>query len=541
MDRPFSDYVKRRGMPILFLSLLITAMILYFVPQVFKHPFLKYTVYSIPLFAIAVVFLLPIIEAELKRSKIDENMHLFITRMGALSTADLPRKKLFEILSRVEEYGPLSEDIGRIYVLMEYWNLSLPAAARHVAKRTPSIIFADFLERMAHAIEAGEDLHNFLVKEQEVVISEYEVLYEGALKAMDVLKEVFVSIVAASMFMIIFITLLPTMVPGETNLMIALALISFILIEAVIVYFAKVRLPKDEMWHNMSIRPDGEVKVKKVLPLTATLGFLIFSILLSVGVRNPILLLASAITPTFYPGWLIRKEEDLLRRCDDSFDAFMRAVGAAAESVGGSTESVLKQLTKHDFGALSEPIQRLYKRIATRIDKIKAWVYFSAETRSNLISKFTEMYIKALMVGGKPTEVSRIISRNFVKINGLRKHRYQTAANIGGVLYGLTVAISFTMYLSINIMKIMNNAFSSVVLPKEMYVPIVITTYNVAIMQYLAMAVIIIHTITSSLLLKVVGGNHPYTLFLNLTMMTWVAAIVSIIADYSLNILLAGG
>jgi len=90
-------------------------------------------------------------------------------------------------------------------------------------------------------------------------------------------------------------------------------------------------------------------------------------------------------------------------------------------------------------------------------------------------------------------------------------------------------------------MKIMNNAFSSVVLPKEMYVPIVITTYNVAIMQYLAMAVIIIHTITSSLLLKVVGGNHPYTLFLNLTMMTWVAAIVSIIADYSLNILLAGG
>jgi len=540
MDRPFSDYVKKKGIPIIATSIVVTIIILNFFPQIIVRPFLKYIIYAIPLYAVGVVFLLPIIEAELKKSKIDENMHLFITRMGALSTADLPRKKLFEILSKVKEYGPLSEDIGRIYVLMEYWNLSLPAAARYVAKRTPSIIFADFLERMAHAVEAGEDLHDFLIKEQEVVMSEYEVMYESALKAMDILKEVFVSIVAASMFMLIFITLLPTVIPGETNLMIGLALVSFVLIEAVIVYFAKVRLPKDVMWHNMEIRPEGELQIKKIIPLTFTIGFLFFSILFYLGVRNPTILLAAAITPTFYPGWKIKKEEELLKRCDDSYDAFMRAVGAATESIGGSTEAVLKQLTKHDFGALSEPIHRLYRRVITRIDKIKAWVYFAAETRSNLIAKFTEMYIKALMVGGKPTEVSRIISRNFVKINGLRKHRYQTAANMAGVLYGLTVAISFTLFLSINIMKIMNKAFSQVVIPEKMYVPIIITTYNVTLMQYLAVAVIFIHTIASSLLIRIIGGNHRYSFFLHLAMMVWLAAVVSILANYSMRVLLGG-
>ncbi|MEA3557950.1 MAG: type II secretion system F family protein, partial [Candidatus Thermoplasmatota archaeon] len=202
METPIDQYVIRFALPIIATCFISQQILLWFFPAVKESIVGIIILVMMPVGGIIFVVLKPILEADRKRTEIDDNMHLFITRMGALSTSNLPRKRLFEILSKVEEYGALSQDIGRIYVLMEHWNLALPEAARHIAKRTPSIILADFLERMGHAVETGEDFHSFLSKEQTVVMNDYQIHYEGALKGMDLIKEIFVSLVASSMFMI---------------------------------------------------------------------------------------------------------------------------------------------------------------------------------------------------------------------------------------------------------------------------------------------------------------------------------------------------
>ncbi|NIP34118.1 MAG: type II secretion protein F, partial [Thermoplasmata archaeon] len=51
-----------------------------------------------------------------------------------------------------------------------------------------------------------------------------------------------------------------------------------------------------------------------------------------------------------------------------------------------------KKLSYHDFGPLTDDIQSLYKRVAMRIDRQRAWQLFGAETNSELISKFSEMF-----------------------------------------------------------------------------------------------------------------------------------------------------
>jgi len=543
MEMPVSAYIRKFALPILLTAIASQQMLLWMFPAVRESTWTMVMAISLPLIALLVVVLKPVLSADKKRSEIDDNMHLFITRMGALSTSNLPRKRLFEILSRVEEYGALSQDIGRIYVLMEHWNLSLPEAARHIAKRTPSIILADFLERMAHSVETGEDFHVFLMKEQTVVMNDYQVMYEGSLKSMDLIKEVFVSLVASSMFMIIFMTLIPMVLEQDTLLVIVMILIGFMITEGLMVGYTYMRLPRDIMWHKMKVRPQSEDRIIRSLITAGFIGMSMAVFAGLLGLREPKLILALAVTPMFYPGWIIMKEEEALKRCDNSYDAFMRAVGAAAESVGGSTEDALRHLRRHDFGALSELVDRLYKRLITRIDKVNSWIFFAAESRSNLISKFTEMYIKSIMVGGKPTDVSKIISSNFTRMQGLRKHRYQMASNMTGVMYGLAVAIAFTLYLTIHIMRLMNAATSSIDLTTiqggEVPVPIMFATYNVPLIQMMVLGVIVIHAFSSAFLVKVVRGSHKYSFVFHLAGMTWVSLIIAILSDWAMERLIS--
>jgi flagellar protein FlaJ len=543
METPISDYIKKFALPIFLTTILSQQILLWVFPAVRENIVSLIITILLPIAGLLFVVLKPIVEADKKKNEIDDNMHLFITRMGALSTSNLPRKRLFEILSKVEEYGALSQDIARIYVLMEHWNLSLPEAARYVAKRTPSIILADFLERMAHSVETGEDFHNFLAKEQAVVMNDYQVHYEGALKGMDLVKEIFVSLVASAMFMIIFLTLIPMVMQYTTIVLIVGILLSFMFMEGMLVGFTWMRLPRDLMWHNLKIRPEADDRIVRALIISILGGFMCAIIVSRFGITDPKIILAIAVTPMFYPGYIINREESLLTRCDGSYDAFMRSVGSAAESVGGSTEDALKHLRRHDFGALTDLVDRLYKRLITRIDKVNSWIFFSAESRSNLIAKFTEMYIKAIMVGGKPTQVSRIISDNFTRMQGLRKHRYQMAANMVGVMYGLAVAIAFTLYLTLHIMMLMNDATSGLdmegIQSGEIPIPIMFQTYNVPLMQMMVLGVIIIHAVTSAYLIKVVKGSHKFSFVFHLAGMTWTSLIVALISDVAMSSLLS--
>ncbi len=543
METPIQTYLTKFAAPIVVTTFVSQQMLLWAFPAVRENIVSLIIALLLPFAAILFVVLKPVVEADKKKNEIDDNMHLFITRMGALSTSNLPRKKLFEILSKVEEYGALSQDIARIFVLMEHWNLSLPESARYVAKRTPSIILADFLERMAHSVETGEDFHTFLSKEQAVVMRDYQVHYEGALKGMDLVKEIFVSLVASAMFMIIFLTLIPMVMQYTTVVLIVGILLSFMFMEGMLVVFTWMRLPRDLMWHNLKIRPEADDKIVRALIISILIGFMSAIITSQFGVSDPKIILAIAVTPMFYPGFIINREEDRLKRCDNSYDAFMRSVGSAAESVGGSTEDALKHLRRHDFGALTDLVDRLYKRLITRIDKVNSWIFFSAESRSNLIAKFTEMYIKAIMVGGKPTMVSKIISDNFTRMQGLRKHRYQMSANMVGVMYGLAVAISFTLYLTLHIMILMNDATGNLdiegIQSGQIPIPIMFQTYNVPLFQLMVLGVIIIHAIASAYLIKVVKGSHKFSFVFHLAGMTWTSLIVAVISDVAMSSLLS--
>ena len=145
-------------------------------------------------------FAFPVIEVRRAGDRIEKEMHMFITRMGILSLGEIGANSMFDILKQMSDYGELAKEIKSIQILVDKWHTSLPEAARIIAHQSPSPIWADFLDRMAFSVEAGQPIDVFMRSELDTIAEQYNVLYDTRLESVDTLKEIYVSLVSAGLF-----------------------------------------------------------------------------------------------------------------------------------------------------------------------------------------------------------------------------------------------------------------------------------------------------------------------------------------------------
>ena len=149
----------------------------------------------------AVVF--PLLEVRKSANKIEKEMHMFVTRMGILSLGEVGARSMFDILRQMGDYGELAQEVKRIETLVDKWHTALPEASRIVGQQSPSPLFADFLDRMAFSIEAGQPIDIFMKAEQETIAEEYNTLYDMRLESVDSLRDIFVSLSTAGLFALV--------------------------------------------------------------------------------------------------------------------------------------------------------------------------------------------------------------------------------------------------------------------------------------------------------------------------------------------------
>ncbi|MEC8107396.1 MAG: hypothetical protein VX115_06620, partial [Candidatus Thermoplasmatota archaeon] len=77
-----------------------------------------------------------------------------------------------------------------------------------------------------------------------------------------------------------------------------------------------------------------------------------------------------------------------------AYPDFIRALGGTAQARSAEPSATIKALRGVDFGMLDASIDRLERRLATRIDSDRAWDYFNADTNSAVISRYTRIFIE---------------------------------------------------------------------------------------------------------------------------------------------------
>ena len=522
------NYFKKFVIPVSILAIIFPFVVLILVPSSMQG-FMLIGILLVPLALFSMVIVYPISGLESKKKDIDNNIHYYITHMGVLATSQMSRVDLLKKLSQTEAYGYLAKETGRIYALIYYWHVSFPVACRFIGNRTPSVLFSDFLDRMAHSVQAGQGFEDFVISEQTVVMNDFMTMYQDSLNSIDMIKEMFISMCMSLIFIVAFAIIMPIITGIDSLLLLGGAIAVFIITEIVILLYARSKVPSDRIWHTLEIETVADRRIKWSMPVSLFFCIIFTSIVVAYSKLPTTIMFAIALTPLLLTGLIARHEENKIKRYDNNFGAFIRSLGGAAGSRSGLIIESLKELTAHDFGPLSENINNLYKRLITRLNTMRSWEHFAAGTGSNLIERFATMFVEGTNVGGKPAIIGDIISKNFMNILSLRKLRYSSASSLIGVLYGLTAGIAATMFLAVSIIAMLAKLFSNVSIP-DIDIGISIATIgatNIPMMTTMLMFMMVCHSLISAMLIRVVDGGHHFNTYTHFVGLVWVSALAA--------------
>ena len=438
----------------------------------------------LPVMAALAAIAFPILEVQRSATLIEREMHMFITRMGILSLGEVGASSIFNILKQMSDYGELANEVQRIETLVDKWHTSLPEASRIVAQQSPSPLWADFLARMAFSIEAGQPIDAFMRSEQETVSEQYSTLYDTRLESVDIMKEIYVSLVSAGLFGLIIagihLVLFEVGTGGDTPIEVAsrirfllLASMLFMFVQIGAVFAFRATIPKDNTFARDELETPFRLNFNRtlLLALSITIALLMVTAASIVyaweGISQEwdkygLLLIALPLSPMLIPTFLVGREEKNILRRDETYPDFIRALGGTAQARSAEPSATIKALRGIDFGALDSSIDRLEKRLSTRIDSDRAWDYFNSDTNSAVISRYTRIYIEGSQSSGKPAATADLVSRSVGNLLSLRHRRALSADTMAGVSLGLLIASVTSLNVTIAIVLKLGEAIAGV-------------------------------------------------------------------------------
>ena len=576
LGMPFTQYLFLFALPACILALIVGGFVAYSAGTSLQlFPKLILTL-LFPIITLTAVLLYPLSNTSKLATEIEQDMHMFITRMGILSLGEQAERGMFDILKDMKDYGSLANEVQAIETLVTKWHTNLPEAARIVGRQSPSPIWSDFLDRMSFSVEVGQPIGEFMKSESETFESQYQTLYDARLEQLDTLRETFVSLTTTGMLLLVVsgLHLVLFQVGDGTNDLIAIIIRAkyvigasalFALLQFGAWFLFTLVIPDEPLFARHSFNTQQKINLRRAwiaatfLVTFESLGFLYVlvtsdfgSLLLSNWKYYGLFMIALTMTPFLLPSILVSREEVKVRRRDEAFPEFIRAFGGTAQARSAEPSAMIKALSSIDFGALSSSIDQLEKRLAMRIDSDYSWDWFAADNNSMMVSRFTRVFLEGSQSSGEAGTVGDLVSQSTAGLLALRNRREISAGTMRGVSYGILIAMIIALNITIEIVAGLGEQIAEVAAgllssgasgagAGDLAVGLPVLTDTAGVEQN-----ILVFNITSSFLIIVVivvlgfitarikGGGFTLSLGQMIQMM-WVAAIASGLSAFVLT------
>ena len=142
------------------------------------------------------------------------------------------------------------------------------------------MLFSDFLDRMAHSVQAGQAFEDFVISEQTVVMNDFMTMYQDSLNSIDMIKEMFISMCMSLIFIVAFAIIMPIITGMDSILLLGGAIAIFIGTELVILLYARSKVPADRIWHTLEIETVADRRIKWSMPISLFLCIIVTGIVL---------------------------------------------------------------------------------------------------------------------------------------------------------------------------------------------------------------------------------------------------------------------
>jgi flagellar protein FlaJ len=586
LGMPFGRYLLFFSLPATTIGLFAGIAVWFTVSDVITGVGAVFLVLVFPLLSFGATIAYPVAQVSAEAIQIEQDMHMFMTRMGILSMGESAEKGMFDVLKEMGDYGALAHEIQAIETLVTKWHTNLPEAARIVGRQSPSAIWSDFLDRMAFSVEVGQPIGEFFTSENETFNQAYTTIYDARLEQLDTLRETFVSLtttgllllVVAGLHLILFQTGSDTNNPFEVILrarwvLLAGALFGFLQIAAW--YLFTLVIPDEDLFAKHGFNTEQAIDMRRSWIFAAILGSMMVVFMAGVFITfgtnilfdqwnyYGLLVIAAMMSPLLAPAMLTLQEETRVRRRDEAFPEFIRAFGGTAQARAQEPSAMVKALSGIDFGALDDSISNLEKRLSMRIDSDYSWDWFAADNNSMLVSRFTRVFIEGSSSTGEAGLVGDMVSQSTTSLLGLRQRRQISASVMRSVSYGLLIAMIIALNITTSIIAGLGETIASVAEGLvdsagevgtaaggvDVALPALSETggidQNIRVFNYMGSFLVVISIVVLGLITARIRGGGTTLVLGQMIQMMWVAGIANFfsawILDQSVGLFASGG
>ena len=576
LGMPFTRYLLFFSLPATLIGLVAGIAVWYSVSDVITGIGSVGLVLLFPLLSFSATLAYPIAQVSAEAIQIEQDMHMFMTRMGILSLGESAEKGMFDVLKEMGDYGALAHEIQAIETLVTKWHTNLPEAARIVGRQSPSAIWSDFLDRMAFSVEVGQPIGEFFKSENETFEQAFTTIYDARLEQLDTLRETFVSLTTTGLLLLVVagLHLILFQIGEDTNNIfliiirvrwVLMAGILFAILQIGAWYLFTLVIPHEELFAKHGFNTDQAIDMRRSWIFAGVLGTVEFVVLIIIfivigtdwliGNWNYIglLVIAALSSPLLAPAMLTVQEETRVRRRDDAFPEFIRAFGGTAQARAQEPSAMVKALSGIDFGALDASIANLEKRLSMRIDSDYSWNWFAADNNSMLVSRFTRVFIEGSSSTGEAGLVGDLVSQSTTNLLGLRQRRQISATVMRSVSYGLLIAMIIALNITTSIIAGLGETIAQVAQGLvdstgevgtaaggvDVALPVLSQTggvdQNIAIFQFMGSILIVVSIVVLGLITARIRGGGTTLVLGQMIQMMWVAGIANFFSAWILT------
>ncbi|HIE36986.1 TPA: hypothetical protein EYP83_02360 [Candidatus Geothermarchaeota archaeon] len=338
---------------------------------------------------------------------------------------------------------------------------------------------------------------------------------------------------AALSFILVVIVILPFLISVNIMSLLVYFTIAFVALDVLVYLISKYLILEDKLLHNL---PEKPKEYQNLLILFSIFSLIAVIILTVLNQTNLPLLpkIAIAITPLAYVSYRTILYEREVKKKEDNFPMLLNALSGLSEVMGTSQVKVVDMLRVHDFKELNKHIEDLYKRLVLSYDYFKSWFYFAVEIGSKLIARTILIFSRAVELGGDAKKIGDKLSELFSVVLDLRKMKYQFLSNARGMFYGGYIAFVAILYVSLEILKLLQNLFGSIstLVSGDVFatigLPIFTVSVDLNIIRIFIDTIVIMQAFVVALVLKNIDGGSKLGIFIDVAVLLWISSLLAL-------------
>jgi flagellar protein FlaJ len=345
------------------------------------------------------------------------------TYMASLAIADASRPEIFSFTANRKEYLS-SKYLTKVDTYVQKWGYSYSESLSIVADRVNNAILKSMLARYANAIESGVPDDDFLKNELSTVRSVYRSQVEQGIEMTKQWGDAYVAMLLSAT--VIAVTLMisiaiysPQGMEGTLNM--AYGIVLVICVGGNILMFQSV--PYDAKSHGLSGRASKEQQTihameRIIIPLT--IAAIVILGLLGINAGLIYLLIGILMAPLGLIGFI---DDSNITMRDTDFSTFIRSFGAIMGGQGTTAVFALATIDRKSLTALESLVDAVYSQMNLGLDSRQIWDKFIADSGSNLINKYLNIYLDTITLGGPPEPIGTVVGSSILEQTLLREKK----------------------------------------------------------------------------------------------------------------------